>query len=44
MAIATYSDLLKQIRSWSNRQDLTDEQLESFTYLTGSMEIGRAHV
>ena len=37
MAIATYSDLLKQIRSWSNRQDLTDEQLESFTYLTGSM-------
>lgn len=37
MAIATYSDLVKQVKAWSNRQDLTDDEIESFTYLAGSM-------
>lgn len=37
MAIATYTDLIKQVRLWSNRKDLTDYELESFSYMAGSM-------
>ncbi|UMO76438.1 hypothetical protein DNAM_100 [Pseudomonas phage BroderSalsa] len=36
MAIATYDDLLREVRSWSNRNDLTDEQIYSFLYYAGS--------
>lgn len=37
MAIATYNDLIKQVRLWSNRKDVTDYELESFSYMAGSM-------
>lgn len=36
MAIATYGDLVKQIRNWTNRPDLTDEDISSFIYFTGN--------
>lgn len=37
MAIATYTDLIKQVRLWSNRKDLTDYEIDSFSYMAGSM-------
>lgn len=36
MAIATYNDIVDQIRRWSNRSDLTDEDIYSFIYFTGN--------
>lgn len=36
MAIATYGDIVKEIRSWTNRPDLTDENIASFIYYAGN--------
>lgn len=37
MSISTYGDILRQVRSWSNRSDLTDEQIGSFIFFAGSI-------
>lgn len=37
MAINTYDDILRQVKMWSNRSDLTDEQLGSFIYFAGNI-------
>lgn len=37
MAINTYTDLVKEIRMWSNRKDLTDDEIQSFIYYAGSL-------
>lgn len=37
MAIVTRQDIIKQVKMWSNRSDLTDEQLESFVYFAGGV-------
>ena len=37
MSISTYDDLVKQIRNWSNRKDLTDDEIQSFVYFAGSL-------
>lgn len=36
MAIATYGDIAAEIRSWTNRKDLTDSQVSSFIYYAGN--------
>lgn len=37
MSIKTYDDILKQVKVWSNRSDLTDDQLNSFIYFAGNI-------
>lgn len=37
MAINTYADLVREIRNWSNRKDLTDDEIQSFVYFAGSL-------
>lgn len=37
MAMGTYSDILAQVKMWSNRGDLTEDQLGSFIYFAGNM-------
>lgn len=37
MAISTYDDIVRQVKSWSNRSDLTDEQFGSFIYFAGNI-------
>lgn len=36
MAIATYADIANQIRRWTNRTDLEDEDIYSFVYFAGN--------
>lgn len=37
MAIITYDDIVRTVRSWANRQDISDEDMYTFLYFTGSM-------
>lgn len=37
MKVATYDSLLKELKGWSNRNDITDEQYGSFIYMAGSL-------
>lgn len=36
MALATYSDLVDQVRRWTNRTDLEDEDIRSFIQFSGN--------
>lgn len=36
MALATYSDLVNQVRRWTNRSDLEDEDIQSFIQFSGN--------
>lgn len=36
MAIVTYGDIVKQVRMWTNRSDLTDDEIYTFVYFTGN--------
>lgn len=36
MAIATYADIVHQVRRWTNRTDLEDEDIYSFIYFAGN--------
>lgn len=36
MQISSYDDLVKTVRMWTNRKDLTDDEIQSFTFLAGS--------
>lgn len=37
MAISTYDDIVRQVKMWANRSDLTDEQYGSFIYFAGNI-------
>ena len=37
MAISDYNSILRRVKSWSNRSDLTDEQHADFIYFAGNM-------
>lgn len=37
MAYETYSDIVKLVKSWSNRRDLSDEEFYNFIYFAGNM-------
>ena len=37
MSINKYSDVVTEIKNWSFRNDLTDEQIGQFVYLTGNL-------
>lgn len=37
MKITTYDELIQEAKNWSGRNDLTDDQYHSFSYLSGSM-------
>jgi hypothetical protein len=36
LTISKYSDLVRLIRSWTNRADLTDDNIQEFLYFAGS--------
>ena len=37
MSISTYGDILRQVKMWANRSDLTDEQYNSFIFFSGNI-------
>lgn len=37
MALATYADMVSQVRKWTNRTDLEEEDIYSFLFFAGSM-------
>ncbi len=37
MAISTYSEIVRQMKMWANRSDITDEQYGSFLFFAGSI-------
>lgn len=37
MKFSTYDGLIKEVKNWSNRSDLSDDQLGSFAYLAGGL-------
>lgn len=37
MKIASFDELIAAVKSWSNRDDLSDDLIASFTYMAGSM-------
>lgn len=37
MAISTYDDIVRNVKMWANRSDLTDEQYGSFIYFAGNI-------
>lgn len=36
LTISQYSDIVRLVRSWTNRQDLTDDNIQEFIYFAGS--------